>query len=289
MSTQNESTNPLMKYDKNIIINSIYSVFNETQIAALTNHINKSINKTDNEYSKQDEIIENKEEEEEDKNDEETDEDSDAILEANVAYMKKWGFRPSWQSIERSEVKKMIDLNTNDFVIIDVRTPQFDYYGGHIIESVNIPSNVFENKLPKTVMKYCGYKSVIIHCMYSQMRGPHCCNFYYNALQEICKNYKSKVETPIFQNSLHRLNKIYHKIDDIKYEQLYNQNIYLLNEGFSGWINECIKNSIQMTKYVSDYNKDSWQLDDDMLVHKLDWNTTDVITQDIESSTASDY
>mmetsp|Transcript_24429 Transcript_24429/g.21349 ORF Transcript_24429/g.21349 Transcript_24429/m.21349 type:complete len:135 (+) Transcript_24429:2-406(+) len=131
-------------------------------------------------------------------------------------------------------------------------------------------------------MKYIEHKSVIIHCMYSQMRGPTICNIYYNALQEICKNYKNGVEQPSF--SLAKLNKIYGKVDDKKYENLYNQNIYLLEEGFSGWLNSCVKSDSEMKKYVENFDQNAWELDDDKLVHRLDWNATDQITQNDASS-----
>ena len=117
-------------------------------------------------------------------------EDDDGTLAANVEYMNKYGFRVSWQNIDRNKVKKMIDSNKNDFVIIDVRTKQFDFGGGNIKNSINIASNIFESKIHKTIMKYINYKSVIFHCMYSQMRGPTICNIYYNCLQNYVKIIK---------------------------------------------------------------------------------------------------
>eukprot|EP01083_Nonionella_stella_P077446 211518_1 len=277
MSSKESAQEALTKYEKEKIITSICSLFDQNQISKLLEHIRaSSISEDPN--SQQDVTRKasgdptddcktlNEEEEEED----------DAILDANVEYMKKYGFRMSWQSIERSMLKEMIDSDKNDFVILDVRTKEFDHDGGHIVGSINIPADQFQNKIHKTVVKYCTYKTVVIHCMYSQMRGPHACDMYYNALQELCKNYRNKAKEPEFQYSLRKLKKIYEQMDDVKYEQLYNQNIYLLREGFNGWINECVKNTNDLQKYVDDYDGSKWELEDDQLVHKLDWNTSDM-------------
>ena len=99
---------------------------------------------------------------------------------------------------------------------------------------------------------------------------------------ELCKNYKNGVEQPTFQ--LEKLNKIYGTMNDSIYDKLYNQNIYLLEEGFSGWLNSCIHSAAEMGKYVENFDQNAWELDDDKLVHRLDWNATDQITQNDASS-----
>ncbi|MBI5141893.1 MAG: sulfurtransferase [Nitrospirae bacterium] len=57
------------------------------------------------------------------------------------------------------ELKKMIDINSGDFVIVDVRDEQ-EYAEGHIPGAVNIPVEVFATKseiLPKE-------KKIIVYC-----------------------------------------------------------------------------------------------------------------------------
>lgn len=59
------------------------------------------------------------------------------------------------------------------FVIIDVRDS--DYVGGHIVESVHIPSSKFKDEqLPLLLnnMRQNGQETVVFHCMLSQQRGP---------------------------------------------------------------------------------------------------------------------
>ena len=270
-----------MKYDKATIVDAIGTVLSQNDIVKLMQHIEQSVDKEEEEQKNE---WSQKESNNDDTDDE--DEEEDAVLSANIEYMKKYGFRPSWQTLEQSELKKMIDSNNDDFVILDVRTPQFDYKGGKIVGAINIPSNIFDAKIHKSVIRYINYKNVIIHCMYSQMRGPTCCNYYYNALQEICSNYKNNTKQPKFQYSLQKLIKIYDEIDDNKYEKLYNQNIYLLEGGFNQWINQCIKNKKDMKKYVQDYDETLWEIEFEKLVHKLDWNTKDAITQNDASSSS---
>lgn len=273
----------IMNYDKETIVNSISAVLDKDKIEELIKHMDDQMNVSIFMIHQQEnEILSSDEKKQETETETENENEDDPELAANVEYMKKYGFRPSWQNIDRKQVKKMIDGNKRNYVIIDVRTKQFDYNGGNIKGSINIASNIFEMKIHKTVMKYIDYDNFIIHCMYSQMRGPTIANIYYNALQELCKNYKNGEENPTFQ--LTKLNKIYGKIDDKLYEKLYNQNIFLLEEGFSGWLNSCIHSSFDMAKYVENFDQNTWELDDDKLVHRLDWNANDQITQNDASS-----
>eukprot|EP00746_Dinoflagellata_sp_MGD_P083627 gnl/MRDRNA2_/MRDRNA2_33270_c0_seq1.p1 gnl/MRDRNA2_/MRDRNA2_33270_c0~~gnl/MRDRNA2_/MRDRNA2_33270_c0_seq1.p1 ORF type:complete len:312 (-),score=79.94 gnl/MRDRNA2_/MRDRNA2_33270_c0_seq1:221-1030(-) len=74
------------------------------------------------------------------------------------------------------------------FCIVDLRS--FDYSGGHINGSVNIPSNdlIRDVKSPgtdPTVQKLQGVQCVIVHCLISRHRAPQCAKFYKEKLNQL--------------------------------------------------------------------------------------------------------
>ncbi len=78
--------------------------------------------------------------------------------------------------------------NNKGFVVIDVRDE--DYVGGHIINSVNMPSDTFSSaRLYEDILEY---DRVYFHCMYSQVRGPKCASLYSKYLEE------NKVEQTVY-------------------------------------------------------------------------------------------
>lgn len=83
----------------------------------------------------------------------------------------------NYEFIEPYALKEEIELirqgnQTTQFVIIDVRDE--DYSGGHIPESINIPSSQFHNSSNYEMLldKYGDKKYFIFHCFYSKQRGP---------------------------------------------------------------------------------------------------------------------
>lgn len=58
-------------------------------------------------------------------------------------------------------------------LVLDVRDD--DWCGGNIKGSLNIPSEVFDEELDGIVDKLVvGKEVVVVHCMFSQERGPRC-------------------------------------------------------------------------------------------------------------------
>ena len=84
-----------------------------------------------------------------------------------------------------------------EYLVIDVRSD--DFIGGNIIGAINIPSNQY-NKIKLFVENK---NNIIIHCMYSSIRGP-------GVVKRLVKDYPEK-------------------------------NIILLEGGFNKYFNEVIK------------------------------------------------
>lgn len=56
------------------------------------------------------------------------------------------------------------------YAVIDVRDD--DHIGGHIKDSINIPSQTLDAQLPTLLRKLEGKRTVVFHCALSQQRGP---------------------------------------------------------------------------------------------------------------------
>ncbi|KAH0544268.1 hypothetical protein FGG08_001531 [Glutinoglossum americanum] len=57
-----------------------------------------------------------------------------------------------------------------DIAVIDVRTT--DHVGGHIRDSMHVPSDTLDHRIPALVRELEGKKTVVFHCTMSQHRGP---------------------------------------------------------------------------------------------------------------------
>mmetsp|Transcript_29963 Transcript_29963/g.54821 ORF Transcript_29963/g.54821 Transcript_29963/m.54821 type:complete len:126 (-) Transcript_29963:155-532(-) len=62
----------------------------------------------------------------------------------------------------------------NNVTVVDVRDDDFE--GGHIKGAVNIPSLQFNNEpyMEPVVQNLQKSSLVVVHCMFSQVRGPKC-------------------------------------------------------------------------------------------------------------------
>eukprot|EP00486_Rosalina_sp_Unknown_P012700 CAMPEP_0201596904 /NCGR_PEP_ID=MMETSP0190_2-20130828/193500_1 /ASSEMBLY_ACC=CAM_ASM_000263 /TAXON_ID=37353 /ORGANISM="Rosalina sp." /LENGTH=102 /DNA_ID=CAMNT_0048057541 /DNA_START=27 /DNA_END=332 /DNA_ORIENTATION=+ len=102
MATEDSNKETIMKYDKETIVNSISAILDKDQIEKLIKHMDDSLNvsifmihQQENEILSSDEKKQGTETETETENDNDEDSDDEALA-ANVEYMKKYGFRPSW-------------------------------------------------------------------------------------------------------------------------------------------------------------------------------------------------
>ena len=116
-----------------------------------------------------------------------------------------------FRQMENNELRHYICSNEekdkealSKICVIDVRTTKQDYKGGHIPMSINYEYITFIKNIPKLIeMSFFNaydnsdsYRKnnenkviLIFHCMYSQARGPQCCQWYANTLKYICDKY----------------------------------------------------------------------------------------------------
>ncbi|KAL2311888.1 Dual specificity phosphatase ibp1 [Schizosaccharomyces pombe] len=96
----------------------------------------------------------------------------------------------------------------NEISIIDVR--DYDYEGERIPGSVRIPSDTFLASVDQHVDDLMKKRSLIVHCTYSQVRGPKAAR----VLSEILRNRITESKEKLFQNL---------------------PTVYILHGGFSAW------------------------------------------------------
>lgn len=70
------------------------------------------------------------------------------------------------------EPRQLVEL-VEPHIVIDVRKPE-EYEKKHIRGAINIPYNTFSDNLKNIAEKYCGKVDIIIHCEFSEVRGPYC-------------------------------------------------------------------------------------------------------------------
>eukprot|EP01083_Nonionella_stella_P146537 461005_1 len=83
----------------------------------------------------------------------------------------------------------------SNHVILDVRDPNMDYSGGHIVGSVNISDKIFYESIPDLIKKYASNPILIIYCMYGYRRAVKCMEFYVKAISELITNYDEDTKT----------------------------------------------------------------------------------------------
>lgn len=101
-----------------------------------------------------------------------------------------------------------------------------DYIGGHIKGSWNIPAHQLDAMMPTLLRKLKDKKTVVFHCMLSQQRGP-----------KAARRYMQEREAALGK------------------EEAEGQTVYVLGQGFSGWMQE-YKNDERLTE---GYRKEVWE------------------------------
>lgn len=103
--------------------------------------------------------------------------------------------------MERVEPKTLHDwlASPNAPVVVDVRDN--DHIGGHVRNSINVPSHRFWREVDDLNEKLRDAEKVVFYCQFSQQRGPTCAQMYARSAPS-------------------------------------SQRIYVLDGGFSGWVHE---------------------------------------------------
>lgn len=98
--------------------------------------------------------------------------------------------------IEPAELALLIQSgSTNEYIIVDVRDEDFD--GGNIVGAVNAPSDYWEDDgfLDKLIVDLAvdASKTIVFHCMKSQMRGPKCARAFADRMYRIPASGRPKM------------------------------------------------------------------------------------------------
>ena len=101
-------------------------------------------------------------------------------------------------------------------LVVDVRDE--DFIGGNIPNAINIPASEYDAKVISDQIK--DFSTVIVHCMYSQVRGPKVGRY-------LKRDYPEK---------------------DIK----------VLEGGFTGYLNEVLKNQSIETETIENLDMKYW-------------------------------
>lgn len=125
--------------------------------------------------------------------------------------------------------QNLIEL-LNNSIVIDVR--EDDFIGGNIINAINIPYTNFNFNNLNKILENIDKKNIIVHCMYSSLRGPA----------------------------------TYYKINKFLKDNNKSLELYLLKDGFYNFINFCIKNN--NLEYIENYNSEYWILEKKNYCHK---------------------
>ncbi|TQS34017.1 hypothetical protein Golomagni_05617 [Golovinomyces magnicellulatus] len=111
------------------------------------------------------------------------------------------------------------DASDPSWAVVDVRDD--DYIGGHIKGCIHIPSVQIDAMLPTLLRRLQDKKTVVFHCALSQQRGPSA------ALKYVREKGESNNE----------------------------QEVYVLDKGFTGWQEEFGEDE----RLTEGYRKELWQ------------------------------
>ncbi len=205
--------------------------------------------------------------------------------------------------IQCEEILSLLNSNDSNYIIIDVRQENDDYIGGHIANSIRIPNQIFYNKIPEMMEKYNQKSIFILQCMYGARRSVECMEFYAKAISEVIANYSKKDETSYFimytskvdtdniksktkfaamddmNNSTYIDKKtIYIKCNELMYHNLCNQKLYVVKDGFFGFINNTNVDQTN-TNIIAQFDMNEWQelsvLNETKLYHKNEFFSSD--------------
>ena len=132
---------------------------------------------------------------------------------------------------DEEDMESWMDIKYRKFAIIDVRC--HDFIGGNIPYCYNINYEIFEEIIISDLLTKFEYESdVVIHCMYSQHRGPRAAFWYWKQRRKWEEKYKHKLPNK--------------------------QRVWVLDGGFKQWLSDNILDSDLVTNYDSKYWDDEY-------------------------------
>ena len=176
--------------------------------------------------------------------------------------IENWLQQNCYNYIEPTELVNIID---NNFIyqIIDVRNTNQDYIGGNITGCHNIQYDDFKNKLSFIINQYANKDYIVIHCMYSQCRALRSMHYYKKCIEHIMTKFLNRKNKNVYEISFNNTDYKYFKdniiIDINLINNLLKQKMFILKNGFSGWIRHH-HNSIYFNKYIQNFDKKFWKI-----------------------------
>lgn len=80
-------------------------------------------------------------------------------------------------------IKDKSKIPHKDYIVVDVR--DLDHNGGNIVNSINVPSVIFLDRVDELLKNHKDTPLIVFHCMQSQIRGPSCARKYIKRKEEL--------------------------------------------------------------------------------------------------------
>jgi rhodanese-related sulfurtransferase len=163
-------------------------------------------------------------------------------------------------SIKRVSAAELADMiraepgaaDQRSFAIVDVRDD--DHIGGHILGSINCPSQLFSTTSGGLVQRLRNKKKVVFHCALSQQRGPSAALKYARAREAAAAKANEDAErAEEAESTVSLASESEH--GSARKPMWPSQDVYVLDKGFVGW-QEVFGEDVDLTE---GYRKELWK------------------------------
>ncbi|ETO14486.1 hypothetical protein RFI_22883 [Reticulomyxa filosa] len=178
----------------------------------------------------------------------------------DLQMIRTWKTRQWAHNIKSDRLRDLLldKDKSKDVVIVDCRVKNKDFEGGNIKNAVHVDFNEFDVKVVDIIKAYHHKPFIVFHCMYSQVRGPLCCQKYSLLCRILCthaqdkdksKSITEKLKTSVNEVHTWKQNENNNKMienfvkemtplitNETLINNLWEQNVYVLERGFQNWV-----------------------------------------------------
>jgi len=133
--------------------------------------------------------------------------------------------------LQRMSREQLADIllseNAHTVAVIDVRGD--DHVGGHIHNSMHVPSTELDHRIPELMRKLSNLEIVVFHCALSQERGPRAARRYMEEREQRIND--GSMDSASGAPDIGIVNGEVQKVSSEANEQ----KVYVLDKGFVGW------------------------------------------------------
>lgn len=146
----------------------------------------------------------------------------------------------------------------SSIAVIDVRDS--DHIGGHIRNSMHVPTSDLDFRIPELVRLLQDKDTVVFHCMLSQQRGPRAALRYARERIRMLGEQQgaSRIEDVPSQQVIGEVGNVQGEQNDEQEQQKPVQKIAVLERGFEGWQQLYGRDE----KLTEAYAADIWEMGD---------------------------